>query len=110
MDRQINPLQKDEVQVTDQREVKKELKLMGREFFHPGHTVFELNLATDVVKPAEIIIGSRFVPQTKALPAHSVTTRRVNVKEGCFYASALNAKNARKKFAKMFFKALTTAK
>jgi hypothetical protein len=73
------------------REVKKQ-KHITSFIPHKGHTCYELNLKEGTIQPAVI-------SETTA-DIKGGTHKKVIIKEGCLYTSALNITNAQKKFFK----------
>ena len=74
--------------------IKKETKLLGTIKPHRGHKCFEINTLTGEVTDAAyteesitIMTSSKYTPK-----------RKINVKENCIYITALNKKNAIKRF------------
>jgi len=94
----------------EQRQVKSNT-LVAQIKPQPGHTVFEFDLATGQVQPATIeSVTVAHVPQSK-LPEHhirvmgntsNVVRKKVVQRPQCLYVSALNKKNAIKKFIPMY--------
>ena len=78
-----------------QAKINKELKYLGSILHRPGHTLFELNLNTGVIKRA--IIERRVSVGMDGKPAYQ---NKVQVNKECYYLEALNIKNAKKKFLK----------
>lgn len=81
-----------------QQQVKKKERLIQRLWPHRGHTLFEFDRSTGKMVPAEyaeqdVVVNwkDKQNPQPK---------RKVIIKEGCLYISALNKKNAFKQLAK----------
>ena len=77
--------------IVGQKEVEKKLLLTGQIVPHEGHTVFEFNLDTHKITVAEFEPIDINYTGTKP-------NRRIIQKDKCMYASALNMKNAKKKF------------
>ena len=77
----------DEISV--EQEQKKELKYMGSTVVHPGHTLFEVNLQTSEIRPAEFDTVE-----------FGTGRKVVKVKQDHYYISALNKKNVAKKLLK----------
>lgn len=71
-------------------EMRKALKLMGPLRVQPGHTLFEFNLKTREIKPAEF--------ETTLDIKGENATKRLILKVNCVYKYFLNRKNAEKKF------------
>ena len=82
-----------------QAKVNKELKYPGSILHRPGHTLFEINLNTGVIK--EAVIESKV---SVGLDGKPVFQSKVQVNAACYYLEALNRKNAKKKFLRMFKK------
>jgi len=82
--------------------VLKEQKMIGRMKKKPGHTLFELDFNTGLIKPAEYeSVNIVYNPNTKL---KSGVSRKVIIRENCFYECALNMKNAQKRFMKALSK------
>lgn len=92
---QHNP---DQVQDVRQKEVKKQLAFIGRKVPGDGHKCYELNLETLIMSEIEPIkTDANFNEAKKGKLSGS---RKINIKENCIYVTALNEKNAIKKFNK----------
>lgn len=79
------------VEIADVKPVKKELKFLGSLRPHRGHTLYEIDIARETVTEAT------FESVTATYTGERVS-KRVIAKEGCVYISALNRKNAAKKY------------
>lgn len=88
----------DEVVIVDQQQAKKEIKFLGTRYPSPGHKCFELNIKTGEVTLAEFTKQNIQFQQAKDSVAVS---KKVITKENCIYTTALNKKNAIKRFKKM---------
>ena len=79
-----------------QDKINKELKYIGSILHQSGHTLFEINLNTGIIKEAvitrEVSVG---------IDGKPIFKRKVNINKECYYLEALNVKNAKKKFLKM---------
>jgi len=88
----------DKIEVVSQSAVKKEVKLIGQQLKKPGHTLFEYDKVTDVIKIAtfkkqDLVLGS----------INSLTiSHKLDFKENCIYVQALNKKNAIKRLGRDF--------
>ena len=82
-----------------QAKISKELKYLGSILHRPGHTLFEINLNTGVIK--EAVVESKV---SVGLDGKPVFQSKVQVNAACYYLEALNRKNAKKKFLRMFKK------
>lgn len=92
--------QKDEIKIHASNEQSKGMKYMGTLTVHPGHTCFELNLDTRMIDKAtfqEVAIDFNAADKnnTRGLK------KKLVMKDNCIYCTALNVKNADKKFRKM---------
>lgn len=93
--KELNDHSPDKVKITNQRQVEHG-KLMQQWKHHPGHKVWELDLTDKMIREAKI--DQVNVEVTKlGEKIHRKVTQRPN----CLYVSALNAKNADKKFIQM---------
>lgn len=98
-----HPGQDDRTTSADHRQVRKQKVLTGRIIPRPGQKVWEYDLATDEIKPAEILSSTAVVADArfrdKLNPAPAVTIRKTAVKrDNCLYIASLNKTNAEKKF------------
>ena len=93
----------------EQRQVRRETHTRSVSHY-PCHTVFEFEVSTGVIVPAKIETVSMDLATVKPVrgesfsPNKTVSTIRKKIMErpGCLYCSALNAKNAHKRFMKMY--------
>lgn len=85
----------------EQRQVKAETSITSMTV-HPGHTMFEFDLTTGEVSVAKVErVDARVVEKTQ-LGLVNTICKKVIQRPQCLYASALNAKNAIKKFSRMY--------
>ena len=98
----------DVIEIVAQKEHKKQYRLEGIVNPHPGHTLFEYNTITGKIDKAKFTARDIILPG--ALPDNmdtidkmkaSALRKTIIMNDGCMYASALNEKNAIKKFKKM---------
>lgn len=83
----------------EQRQAKTEQRLVGRIKPHPGHTVWEFNLETGEIQEAQF----KSVSVESFAPHKQNTVRKtIEPKGNCLYCSALNKKNAIRKFVPMY--------
>lgn len=92
--KEIEVLQKDKISIYKQQEQKKELKLYARLLPNRGHILYEIN--TKNLDIQEASFNKTDIHFTKLNVKKSVI-----MKEDCFYISALNKKNAMKKYNKI---------
>lgn len=90
--------QKDKVVVIKQPEVKIQQNHVGTLHPHKGHKVFEFEIESCTV--AEVSISYSEVVVNKNYTSSS-KKKSIDVKENCFYLTALNKKNAIKKLRKI---------
>ncbi len=99
-DRQLGLSGKDKMVISAQKEQKKEIKHLGSIIPNSGHTVFELKMQTGEIFFAEFMKESA-VDFVEARNGNIVRNKKVMVKPGHIYVSALNKKNAAKHFLRM---------
>lgn len=73
-----------------------EYRLVGKQRVVKGHTLFEFDRQTKEIRPAQI--KRTAIIKTDGKPVYNT---RADIKQGCFYIQALNAKNAAKKLRKL---------
>lgn len=83
----------DKTEVKEVRPAKRET-IIHRLRPQPGHGCFELNLLTREIRLAE------FDDVAIRLEGDGIK-KKINIKPGCIYTTALNLKNAEKRFIKM---------
>ena len=91
----LKEISKDKIVLEKQSEQQKETKLIGK--IHPkkGHTLFEINLDTGVIKKA--VFESQTISFEQAKSKFLTPTKKVLVNKDCIYISSLNVKNLIKK-------------
>lgn len=98
----LKPVQKDKVVIVGQKEVEKKVKHIGSIRPNKGHTLFEFDRNAMVIRKAKFERDEVVSFEKEANPKKLGTShKRVIIKEGCFYLSALNHKNAIKKLIKL---------
>lgn len=75
----------------------KEYHLVGKQRKVAGHTLFEFNRETKEIRPADVA-HTAYIDAGTGKPVYK---NRADIKQGCFYIQALNAKNAAKKLRKL---------
>lgn len=75
--------------------IKKELKLIGTLKPQKGHKCFEINTITNEISEAEF-----YEDYVSMFSSSYERKKKLKVKENCIYITALNKKNAMKKFKK----------
>lgn len=94
--KEIELVAKDKIEVVKQVAIKKKRGFIGSVRLGDGHICYEYNLNNYELRKAKLL-KSNFV-----LGSKNSTNKRVDVKEDCFYVTALNTKNAVKKLLKFF--------
>lgn len=79
--------------------VKRELKYLGTLTPHKGHKCFEYEVETGIIREAQF--EEVTVNFAQAMKGDVSVRKKIIVKEGCIYTTALNVKNAVKHFDKM---------
>ena len=89
------------IEIREEQQQKKELKLIGSLLRRPGQTLFEINLTTGEINPATYKAETLELKGIREKVNVNLNTRlKVEVKENCYYIQALNKKNAIRKFNK----------
>lgn len=100
-----NKLEKEQedtkIEFVKQVEVESQRILVGELKPEKGHTLFEINLKTNEIGRAEFKTKGD-VNFEQAVKGDLSNNKEVDIKEDCFYVSALNEKNAWKKLKKRF--------
>lgn len=86
---------KPKTEETAKQKEKQEHKHLGRIRQHPGHTLFEINTKEGSIRRAKFIDKKIF-----KLGTGSTANKSVQINKDCVYISALNVKNALRKFKK----------
>lgn len=88
----------DKIEIVGQKEQATQLNFLGSTKLQKGHQTFEINIAENTITPAEYesygILDKNKIGGVRP-------TRKIVVKQGCYYINALNKKNAMKGFIKM---------
>lgn len=97
--KEINPFEKDKVEINNQSEKKFQENYLGSfKNLHKSHTLFEFNKNTFEIKPA--IFSQQTIDFESAKNNLGLKRKKLIVKPDCIYVSALNIKNAIKKLNK----------
>jgi len=92
-------VEKDKVVIVGQNEKKFEVKKWAINQ-HKGHTLYEINLETGETTKAEYVQVDMELTKVGVSPNLQTVHKKVITKPNCIYISALNIKNAAKKFVK----------
>ncbi len=91
----LNKKQAQDHEIVSQREIKKEIKLIGSHLRKPGHILWKFNTKETKLSRAEFHKQDVVLDFTKANPAKAIAkSSKVMVEENCIYFQALNEKNA----------------
>lgn len=90
--KELQKINEDHIVITKQKEQKKEGKYFGTIKFHKGHTLYKKNVETGEISKANF--------EPIEYNTNGNNNRKVIIEKGYIYASALNVKNAKKKFNK----------
>ena len=96
--KELEAISQDKVKPTAQKQVEKQIYLTSIKP-QPGHTCYEMNLASGELKPAEFESSS--INFKSAAKNDFSVKKKIICKPGCVYVSALNEFNAQKKIFKM---------
>lgn len=88
------------VEIVEEEQQKKELKLIGQQRKMPGLTLWEYNEKTKVLEKAKYKPGSVFI-SSMSDKIETTKTYILVVNENCVYFQALNQKNAARKLNKL---------
>ena len=91
--KELNSHIKEEIKVHAQKQVEKRRKHIGSLITHSGHKIWQLNLKTQEISPAEF--------SDEYANINGTITRNIIKKDNYWYVSALNKQNAFKQFNKM---------
>ena len=91
----------DKIEIVKQTQAESQRILVGELRPKKNHILFEFNLEEKTIERAKFRTSGDIDFQ-KALKGDISSNKEVDIKEGCFYVSALNEENAWKKLAKRF--------
>lgn len=91
VDQHTDRKEKTELSVQQRKQIEHEL--IGHIIPHNGHTIFEIEIETGLIKEAEYMTDLTFI-------IGQDVNKRILTREGCFYVSALNKKSALRKYNK----------
>lgn len=95
--KELQSVQSEKIVLNEVKPIKKELALIGQIKPHKGHTCFQLDIATLKISPAEF----ESVDINYKVAKGAAPRKKLIAKNGFFYCSCLNKKNAIKVFSKM---------
>lgn len=87
------------VDITAEKQQKKEIKLIGQQRKIPGLSLWEYNEETKELKPAQFKKQDFEITSLSQSPESFNISNKVVVNEHCIYFQALNRKNAERKLA-----------
>jgi len=86
--------QDSQIQIVEEKQQRKEIKLIGQQRKIPGLTLWEFDRNTKEIKKAEYKKQDVILRTLKVASDDTVKSNKVVVNENCFYIQALNKKNA----------------
>jgi hypothetical protein len=89
-----------EIEIRDEQQQKKEIKLIGRQRKVRGLTLFEYNEVTKALEIAKYKKQDYSLESLSLDPSKLKISNKVEVNEHCIYFQALNRKNAERKLIK----------
>ncbi len=89
------------VEIVEEKQQKKEIKLIGQQRKIRGLTLWEFNEVTHKITRAKFKKVNAFISGTSSSAALVTDTHKVVVGEHCVYVQALNYKNAVKHLKKL---------
>jgi hypothetical protein len=92
--------QENEVEIVEEKQIKKEIKLIGRQRKIRGLILWEYNTKSGDLKPAQFKKQDFQITSLTPSPQELKISNKVEVNEGCIYFQALNRSNANKKLLK----------
>ena len=97
--KELEKIYQDKIGIHAEIPVKRELKYIGTLTPHKGHKCYEYEIETGVIREAEFEeVAVNYADAAKGVMS---VRKKLIVKDGCIYATALNVKNAIKHFDKM---------
>jgi len=97
------------VEIVEEKQQKKEIKLIGQQRKVPGLILWEFNEKTKVINRAKFKLTNVFI-SSLSMSTESIThTHKVIVNENCVYIQALNLKNAIKHLKRLGYTNLKTS-
>lgn len=97
----FDDVSEDKIELLKQAEIKRERKLIHTLTPQKNHILFEFDLEKREVRRAEFV-KPKEISFLDAMQGNVKLKKEVDGKEGCVYVSAMNEKNAWKKFMKLF--------
>ncbi len=94
-------ISEDKKEILKQTQVEKKRTLIRTIRPEKGHILFEFDLIKKEVRRAEFVVEKE-ISFESAMRGETTQKKEVNGVEGCIYISAMNEKNAWKRFMKLF--------
>jgi len=89
------------IEIREEQQQKKEIKLLGRQRKVPGLILWEYNERTKLLIEAKYKKEDLVISSLSLSPEDITKSNKVVVNENCVYIQALNFRNAKKKLKKM---------
>jgi hypothetical protein len=96
----IQDFNETKVEITAEKEQRKEIKLIGQQRKIPGLILWEFNTKTNELQPAQYKKEDVEIKSLDPTPEALTKRNKVVVNEHCIYFQALNRKNAIKKLSR----------
>jgi len=97
------------VEIVEEQQQKKEIKLIGQQRKVPGLILWEYNKTTKLIQVAKFRKINIFISSLAMSPESITETHKVVVNENCIYIQSLNLKNAIKKLKSFGYTNLKTS-
>ena len=99
MKQEFDKVVEDKIEIVKQTQAESQRVYLGRLKPNRNHIMFELNLETRVLSRAEFR-KNETVSFLDAMVGQVSINKEIDIKDGCYYVSAMNEENACKKLAK----------
>jgi hypothetical protein len=90
-------LKENQVEIVEEQQLRKEIKLIGQQRKIRGLTLWEFNTKEKTLQPAKFKKQDFAITTLSTSPEALKISNKVDVQEHCIYFQALNRKNALKK-------------
>ena len=101
MENQFKEIAKDKIELVKQTQIEKKRVFIKSIRPQKNHRLFEFDLEKREVRLAQFTVNKQ-ISFVDAMKTGGKSNKEVDGKQGCIYISAMNEKNAWKKFLKLF--------
>lgn len=98
-----------EIEIREEKQQRKEIKLIGQQRKVPGLTLWEYSEKTGLIEKAKFKKDTLAITSLSMSPESITNTHKVVVNEFCVYVQALNLKNAIKVLKRLGYTNLKTS-